>query len=93
MRHVTLVIVFNLNFFGTKTRYYLQNLIGYNHFLLYNKQKLLRMHIFLKITPIAKKRVSESGQHHALVQRSRKICGLLVVTKSHYMRRLWMTVF
>ena len=46
---------FNLNSFDRKTQYYLPNLIGYNYFLLYNKRKLLGMHIFLKIASIAEK--------------------------------------
>ena len=41
--------------FGRKTWYYWQNLIGYNNFLLYNKQKLLGLYIFLKIASIVKR--------------------------------------
>ena len=47
---------FNLNFFDRKTRYYYSQIDQLN-----NKQKLLGMHIFLKIVSIAKKKSSESG--------------------------------
>ena len=98
MRQVTWVMVascskFSFNFFNRKTQYYLQNLMGYNHFLLDNKQKLLGMHIFPKITSIAKKKSSESDQYHAPVQKSRTISSLSADTKSRYIRRLRMTVF
>ena len=43
-------------FFDRNNWYYLQNLICYNHFLLYNKQKLLGVYIFLKIASIAKQK-------------------------------------
>ena len=45
---------FNLNFFDRKTRYYYSQIDQLN-----NKQKLLGMHIFLKIVSIAKKKSSE----------------------------------
>ena len=65
LRHVILVLVAYLfkveveGFFDRNTWYYLQNLICYNHFLLYNKQKLLGVYIFIKIASIAKKKCSE----------------------------------
>ena len=65
--------------FDRKTWYYWQNLIGYNNFLLYNKQKLLGLYIFLKIASIVKKVSSESDHYRVSVQRSRTISGLSVV--------------
>ena len=79
----------NFEFFCRKTRYYhkdvtsswyyWQNLTSYNHFLLYNKQKLLGMHIILKIASAAKKASNESDKYHVPVLRSRTISGLSVV--------------
>ena len=46
---------------------------------MYNKQKLLRMYIFLKIASIAKNSSSENDQYHVPVH-SRTIGDLSVVT-------------
>ena len=53
-----------------------RKLIGYDHFLLFNKLKLLEMRILRKFASICKKPSIESDQYHVPVQRSRTMSGL-----------------
>ena len=47
---------------------------------------------FGKVASVTKKCPLKNDQHHVPAQRSRAISNLSVVARSHYMRRLQMTV-